>query len=184
MKKTINILLILSYLFIISCSASTGSRYEKNENDEKKVEPPKTDETIKTEVVEDFDMSPYQTKIEIDEKSPIKDPINNESLSIWYDYEEADTAIINDRIIIGKEYGYRVQVLATDNLEEADSLRSEIYFNATQKDVYVVFDPPFYKVLVGDFKQFSDAKNLSFRLSQMGYTESRVVSDTINVFQQ
>ena len=74
--------------------------------------------------------------------------------------------------------------MATDNLEEADSMRSDIYFKTTQKDVYLFFDPPFYKVLVGDFKQFSDAKNLSFKLSQMGYAESRVISDTVNVFQQ
>jgi uncharacterized protein YcfL len=184
MKKSINNLLILSYLFIISCSASTGSRYEKDKNNEKEVETSKPVENIKTEIVEDFDMAPYQTKIMIEEKSPVQDPINIDNLSVWYDYEETDTTITNGRIIIGKEYGYRVQVLATDNLEEADSLRSDIYFNAILKDVYVIFDPPFYKVLVGDFRQFSDAKNLSFRLSQMGYTESRVISDTVNVFQQ
>jgi hypothetical protein len=171
-------------LFIISCGASTGSRYEKNEDREKTIEPSKTDETKKAEIIEDFDISPYQTKIELEEEPTIKETINTNNLSIWYDYEESDTTITNNRIIIGKEYGYRVQVLATDNLEEADSLRSEIYFNAAQKDVYVVFDPPFYKVLVGDFKQFSDATNLSFRLSQLGYTESRVVSDSVNVFQQ
>ena len=183
-KKTINILFLFSYLCIISCSASTGGRYEKKEDNEKKVETPKPDENSKSEVVEDFDMSPYQTKIEIEEKSTIKETVDTDNLSIWYDYDETDSTITNNRIIVGKEYGYRVQVLATDNLEEADSLRSDIYFNTAHKDVYVIFDPPFYKVLVGDFKQVSDAKNLSFRLSQMGYTESRVVSDTVNVFQQ
>jgi cell division protein FtsN len=183
-KKTANILLILSYLLIISCSASTGSRYESDVDNEKKTESEKNEEKHKTDLAEDFDMSPYQTKIEIEEKQPVKETITHDNLSVWYEYEEPDTTAINERIIIGKEYGYRVQVFTTDNLEEADSLRSDVYFNAVRKDVYVVFDPPFYKVLVGDFKQLSDAKNLSFRLNQMGYTESRVVSDTVNVFQQ
>ena len=184
MKKITIVLLVLSHLLIISCSASTGSRYEKEEEKEKKVETPESEKSTKKEIAEDFDMTPYQTKIEIEEKAPLEESQGIDNLSIWYDYEESDTATSNNKIVIGKEYGYRVQVLATDNLEEADSLRSDIYFNAARKDVYVIFDPPFYKVLVGDFRQFSDAKNLSFKLSQIGYTESRVVSDTVNVFQQ
>ena len=179
MKKIINTLLIISSSLIISCSASTGSRYEENE-DNKKKESTKPDESI----AEDFDMSPYKTKIEIEEKPGTEDKTNEDNYSVWYEYEEPDTTGSKERIIIGKEYGFRVQVLATDNLEEADSLRTDIYFKAAQKDVYVVFDPPFYKVLVGDFKQLNDAKNLSFRLNQIGYTESRVISDTVNVFQQ
>jgi len=48
---------------------------------------------------------------------------------------------------------------------------------------YVNFEPPFYKVKLGDFRDNTDASNMRFRLSQMGYTESKVVRETINIFE-
>ena len=78
--------------------------------------------------------------------------------------------------------GYRVQVLITDNLDEANNMRSDIYFKTNQKAVYIVFDPPFYKVEVGDFKNMADAKSLSFQLKQLGYSDARVINETINIF--
>ena len=75
-------------------------------------------------------------------------------------------------------------MFTSDNLEDADSMRSNLYFKTTQKQVYITFDPPFYKVSVGDFKYYSNANNLSFKLKQMGYGESRVVTDSINVYEQ
>jgi hypothetical protein len=78
--------------------------------------------------------------------------------------------------------GYRVLVLTTDNLEEANNLKSEIYFKTYQKPVYISFDPPFYKVKAGDFINSTEATELGFKLNQMGYTEAKVVRDTVNIF--
>ena len=88
-----------------------------------------------------------------------------------------------NKTVIKTVPGYRVQVISTDNLDEANTIRSEIYFKTNQKAVYVIFDPPFYKVEVGDFIDINDAKNLSFKFKQMGYKDARVVNETINIFE-
>ena len=84
---------------------------------------------------------------------------------------------------MGTTNGFRVQVYVTDNLEEADSLKSELAERIIQKNIYIIFDPPFYKVEVGDFKSVGDAKDLNFKLTQMGYTESRVIASTVNIYE-
>ena len=158
---------------IIGCSASTGSRYE-TKTDNKTVNT--TEE--KKEVVENFDITPYETEIDI-EAPPIstgKVPNN-----VWYEYSTSSPDSL--RNVIGTTEGYRVQVLSTDDIDEANLVRAEIYEQTSRKEVYVIFEPPFYKVKVGDFTSKSEAENLRFKLNQLGYTESKVVQETVNIFE-
>jgi hypothetical protein len=164
-------------LILVACSASTGSRYEKVE--EKKTEDKTTKETKKN-IKEDFDITPYQTEINIE--AP---PIGTEKLppDVWYGYK-TDTSSTLQRKIIGTTDGYRVQVISTDDIEEANRIRAEIYEKTARKEVYVTFEPPFYKVKAGDFTSKSDANDLKFKLNQLGYTEAKVVQETVNIFEQ
>jgi CRISPR/Cas system-associated exonuclease Cas4 (RecB family) len=184
MKKLSVILISLNLIVFYSCSASTDSRYggEKKDTGDKGVVI--KDKEPEVEIVEDFDFTPYRTKLDIPKKE-ISIPTQTPKSEIWYGYEdiEIDTSSSSNKKIIDKVQGYRVLILTTDNLEEANNMRSEIYFNTEQKDVYVVFDPPFYKVMVGDFTEYSEAKDLSFKMNQLGYTESRVVNETVNIFE-
>jgi len=185
MKYIIFFFCILSIFIIYSCSASTDSRYadDKNKNEVEKELKKETDSSVKN-IVEDFDFTPYRTKLEIPEKE-ISIPTTIDYSEIWYQYEESevDTSSQINRKIIDKVNGYRVLILTTDNLEVANNMRSEIYFNTTQKDVYVIFDPPFYKVMIGDFINYPDANDLNFKMRQLGYNECRVVNETINIFE-
>jgi hypothetical protein len=158
---------------IIGCSASTGSRYE-TKTDTKTVNT--TEE--KKEVVEDFDITPYETEIDI--KAP---PISTGKVptDVWYEYSTSSPDSL--RNVIGTTDGYRVQVLSTDDIDEANLVRAEIYEQTSRKEVYVIFEPPFYKVKVGDFTSKSEAENLRFKLNQLGYTESKVVQETVNIFE-
>lgn len=171
MKIVISLFIIC--LIIIGCSAATGSRYETMEETKSEI---KTEEN--ESVTEDFDITPYQTEIDIEAS-----PISTDKLpaDVWYGYD-TDTSNV-ERKIIGTADGYRVQVLSTDDIDEANSIRAEIYEKITGKEVYVVFDPPFYKVKVGDFTSKSEAENLRFKLAQLGYTESKVVQETVNLFE-
>lgn len=171
-------LVTVFFLFIIlfaGCGAtSTGSRYE----DKKEEKADDKKETESKDFVEDFDLTPYKTEFDLEEIK-IDKPAGKE-LEIWYDYElenEEETSDTSEAADTAP--GFRVQVISTDNLEEAENIRSEIYFRTSQKNVYITFDPPFYKVKVGDFTSRSEAENLSFQLSQMGYNEVRVVNDSI-----
>ncbi len=158
---------------IIGCSASTGSRYEtKNETKSS------TTTEEKKEIVEDFDITPYQTEIEI-----VAPPISTDKLppDVWYGYSAS--LVDSTKNITSTTDGYRVQVLSTDDIDEANLVRSQIYEQTSRKEVYVIFEPPFYKVKVGDFTSKSEAENLRFKLNQLGYTESKVVQETVNIFE-
>jgi hypothetical protein len=160
-------------VLLIGCSAATGSRYET-----KKESKPEIKLEQSSEVIEDFDITPYRTKIEIE--AP---PIGTDKLppDVWYGYNSDSTSIVKK--IIGTADGYRVQVLSTDDIDQANNIRAEVYEKTSRKEVYVVFEPPFYKVKVGDFTVKSEAENLRFKLNQLGYTESKVVQETINIFE-
>lgn len=176
MTKFLITLLIVFCLLLISCSASTGSRYEKNEAESKKTE--KKEEPEKKDEMENFDIEPYRAKIEIEDYND-NTPKN---LDVWYNYENTENSDTASLKIVGHADGYRVQVFVSDNLDEADSIRNELYSVINQRAVYISFDPPFYKVKVGDFSNISDAKNFSFKLNQLGYSKSRVINDKINLF--
>lgn len=170
--KTVFLLIGLAFI-LIGCSASTGSRYET------KVETKSTPKIEqKKEIQEDFDLTPYKTEIDI-EVPPVA--ISKVPSDVWYEYStvSADTSLK----ISSTADGYRVQVVSTDDLNEANQVRAEIYEKTTKKEVYIIFEPPFYKVKVGDFTSKSEAENLRFKLNQLGYNESKVVQETVNIFQ-
>lgn len=171
---------MLSSALIIfySCSASTDTRYETDKDKSENKKDPAT------EISEDFDISPYRTKLKIPEKD-FNLPSSGSISEIWYGYEDTiqDTSAGISRKIIDKVPGYRVLLLTTDNLEEANLMKEEVYSKNTQRQVYVIFDPPFYKVMVGDFTEYSEASDLSFKMNQLGYTEARVVNETVNIFE-
>lgn len=170
------ILLTLT-LFLNSCGTSTGSRYQQengnNKNQKEKVE------VNKTNYPENFDLTNYHAKISINSKN---DSNKNKLSDVWYGYNSTPLKSDTNQVIVKTISGYRVQVLITDNLDDANQMRSDIYFKTKLSAIYVVFNPPFYKVEVGDFKNIDDAKSMSFQLKQTGYADARVINETINVF--
>lgn len=168
------VVLIPVSLNLISCSASTSDRFKTISKDSKEESTPK-----EITFSEDFDFSKYRPPFQLPEPKIISKKGDGE---IWYEFNIDADNISKEKTITGTTNGFRVQVLSTDDLDEANQLKSKIYFASAQKDVYVIFDPPFYKVQVGDFMNSSDADNLSFKLNQLGYSEARTVSEIINIF--
>jgi|YelNatPaOPRAMG01_1025707.scaffolds.fasta_scaffold00174_46 hypothetical protein len=170
-------------IFFYSCGVPVGSRYAqetKETSTEKTTKEKKSVEKVDNNNPENFNLDKYRSRIEIkDNKSDSTD----HDLDAWYNYHVLPNKSDTSKTIIKNVPGYRVQVASTDNLDAANQLRSEIYFKTNQKAVYVIFDPPFYKIEIGDFIDINDAKNLSFKLKQMGYPEARVVNETINIFE-
>lgn len=167
-------IIILFAVLFYSCSASTDTRYSKDS--EKDVSKSKEKETI---VEDDFDIKPFQTNIEIPVKTKESD---DKPLDLWFGYSNDIPEDETLKTVIDTISGYRVQVISTDNLEEANGVRSEIYFKTNEKAIYVIFEPPFYVVRVGDCKNINDAKALSFKLNQMGFAGTKVVNDLINIY--
>jgi len=169
--------LIIILVFSQACGSSTGTRYET----ENAVTDEETADTL-TIIQEDFDISPYRTRIDIEEINTETDGISD----IWYQYEsiqEDSISGVNGKII-GTVDGYRVMVIVTDNMEEANSVRDDISSQISRREVYISFEPPFYKVKVGDFTNIAEANDLKFKLNQLGYTTAKVVQETINLFEK
>jgi hypothetical protein len=178
MKHSTTLLVLLGTalfaLMFASCSATSTVRYDRENEKKPNVE---TEQKSK----EDFNIIPYRTTVDIKEKK--SNEAESSDLNPWYGFEQKDTSMFQEKKIVGTANGFRVQVLATDKLEQADSLKTDLNFKVTNKNIYVIFDPPFYKVEVGDFTSMSEAKDLNFKLNQMGYTESRVIASTVNIFE-
>lgn len=163
-------------LFCEGCSSSTGSRYDKNIKETENITETTPDNEKKeneTPAPDIFDITPYHTNFDFDLKAEVK---NNDY--IWYGYDSSSTEP-EIKTYIDKA-GYRVEVLATDDLNEANNMRAELRFKLRQ-NIYIIFDPPFYRVRTGDYEDRTSAENQSFKLKQLGYTECRVVSDSIKV---
>jgi hypothetical protein len=169
----------ISLLIISACSASTGSRYEKNEKvSSEKSTTDKNEEIKETPLKEDFDITPYKIEIIIPEK---KESGVIENQNVWFDYGSPELETKN-KTVIGTGDGYRVLVLTTDNIEEANQIKADVYFSQNFNEVYIDFEPPFYKVKTGDFDTQKTADDLRFKLNQLGYKEAKVIKDKINIY--
>ena len=100
---------------------------------------------------------------------------------MWFDYG-SNIIETKTKSLVGTDDGFRVIVLTSDNLEEANQVKADVYFSLSAYEVYIDFEPPFYKVKVGDFDTLKPADELRFRLSQLGYKESKVIKDKINIY--
>lgn len=161
------------------CSAQPTVRYEeKSKKSDSTTETEAKKETFKFD--EKFDISPFRTEIKLPEKNI---EISKSSDEIWYQYEVNTDASLKSKKIKGTTSGFRVQVIATDDLDEANKVQVELKLVKGSNEIYSVFEPPFYKILMGDFRTSDEANSLRFKLNQLGYSDSKVVKSTINLFE-
>lgn len=174
-------IITFSSIIITGCGAvSTSGRYETSDPKKEKNVVSKKSDTKESAIEEKFDLTPFRPEIKLDDTEFIIDTYS-ESSGTWYEFDEKSEPA-NNKMITGTEDGFRVQIIATDNLDEANRISIEISTLIPNQNSYVNFEPPFYKVKLGDFKENKEANDMRFRLSQMGYTESKVVRETINIF--
>jgi hypothetical protein len=179
MKYNLFLLLFISIAFY-SCGTmtSTGSRFHQTEKESNTTLIAKETDTLVLK--EDFDITPYKTNITINDTIPRFFNKSGKGLHAWYNYDTIATDTAGTKIT-REMAGYRVLIATTDNLDEANKVKSEVYSRMERKPVYISFDPPFYKVKAGDFLNSSDANEFSFKLNQMGYSDSKVIQDTVNI---
>ncbi|HCA80598.1 MAG TPA: hypothetical protein DEP53_12790 [Bacteroidetes bacterium] len=86
-----------------------------------------------------------------------------------------------DSLIIESEpsQGYRIQIFATSNIDEANAMRLTTVQRVTEDSVYIVYDPPVYKVRIGDFRTRAEASQKLGGLSSIGFADAWVVGDRI-----
>jgi cell division septation protein DedD len=77
--------------------------------------------------------------------------------------------------------GYRVQIGIDDNKERMENL---VQYARSRVDypVYLEFEPPFYRVRVGDFRTREEAEQCVRRLKSDGFENALWVMSAINVY--
>ncbi|MFQ5824845.1 MAG: SPOR domain-containing protein [bacterium] len=76
--------------------------------------------------------------------------------------------------------GYRVQLIQTTDPEEAKNVQRDAILRFNE-GVYRVFDPPFYKVRVGDFINWYDAEKFQELAIKKGFREAWVIRTKVNL---
>jgi hypothetical protein len=173
-KKNI-IFLPMLFLCLYGCNAvPICDRFKRTEEQRKS-----NDSVIVTnQIIEDFDFSAYKTVIKIEDNLDVLN--NSKNLTYWTNYSNEQISAPKTKLV--KVPGYRVQVFTSDNLEEINNLKTDLYFKTSYKNIYLIFDSPNYKIKIGDFSDPTNAKELNFKLNQLGYKNCIVVSDSINIY--
>ena len=90
---------------------------------------------------------------------------------------------INNKISIDSTQiiieGFRVQILATNQLSKAEMLQKDLSSILNQK-VYIVFEAPNYKVRVGNFIDRSKAEKFRQNIVKKGYSSSWIIRTRID----
>ncbi len=86
-----------------------------------------------------------------------------------------------DSVIVEASYiqGYRVQIFATGNIDEANAMRMTAVQRIIEDSLYVVYDPPTYKVRIGDYPTRAEANQKLTTIVAQGFADAWVVGDRI-----
>jgi len=79
--------------------------------------------------------------------------------------------------------GFRVQILATKNIETASLFEQEASerFGHLDHKTYLIFEAPLYKIRVGNCKERAKAEELRDLAMQYGYRESFIVKSKVQI---
>ncbi len=78
---------------------------------------------------------------------------------------------------LGRQRGYRVQILTTQNPDIAEEIKNNAS-NKLDRPVYRIYDPPYYKVRVGDCLSHEQAEELEKDVRKAGF-ETFIVRDIV-----
>jgi len=89
--------------------------------------------------------------------------------------------IPKDSVAVEEEIlqGFRIQIFASASIDESNSTKAMALGRLVQDSVYVVYDPPVYKVRVGDFPTRLEANQRLSVLINNGFPDAWVVPGRI-----
>lgn len=172
MKRISIIILIVSFFLMVLGPGCAGG---------KKVVKPETESRTNVQLDESFD------PLSLPDDSHIKFPERKEDKDSDYLIEVKKTkpGIVDTLELLKKTVlGYRVQIYATKDREQAYLLKDEAtkIFNKDSINVYLVFNEPYYKIRIGDCKSREEANQLKNLARQRGYTNAWIVKSQVLEF--
>ena len=153
------LILIIVGLFLVSCSGSKSVTKQETHSDTK------YDESFDPKTLDDND---------IEFPSIVTNTKSNKD----------STTTANNSPDAQKEVnGFRVQIIATQDLEKATLLEEEAksQFAMGGNKTYLVFEAPLYKIRLGDFTSRDQADELKIQALRYGYREAFIVRTKVMV---
>jgi hypothetical protein len=86
-----------------------------------------------------------------------------------------DTVEVQEEIV----QGFRIQLFSSSDFEEANQFKVSLQERLVSDSVYIVFDPPVYKVRVGDYSTRYEANQRLLYYIDLGYRDAWVVPDRV-----
>ena len=102
-----------------------------------------------------------QTHAEVDTTLPLTIP--------------TDSTVVEEEIV----QGFRIQIYTSPNIDDANTARVVAAKEFPSDSVYVVYDPPVYKVRIGDFTTRLEANRKLSDVISSQYPDAWVVADKI-----
>jgi hypothetical protein len=76
--------------------------------------------------------------------------------------------------------GFRIQLFSSSDFEDASQFKISLQDRSVSDSVYIVFDPPVYKVRVGDYSTRYEANQRLLYYIDLGYRDAWVVPDRVS----
>jgi hypothetical protein len=89
--------------------------------------------------------------------------------------EQRDSVKVEEEVLPG----FRIQIFASPRIDEATLAKQTAAQLITTDSLYIVFDPPVYKVRVGDYPTRLEANRALASIMQKGYPDAWIVTDRI-----
>ena len=109
------------------------------------------------------------------------DVLMQEIEQLAQELKEGETAEITDKTvgIHNRKIGFRVMVYMAEEKAMADWCLNRVRAKVKDQEVYMVFQAPSYKIVVGNFLDFEAANQYRFILKQKGFNNTMVVRSEI-----
>lgn len=86
-----------------------------------------------------------------------------------------DSLVLEEEAILG----FRIQIASSASIDDAGAVKMAAQGQFVADTVYVVYDPPVYKVRVGDFTTRLEANQRLQQVQEIGYPDAWVVPDKV-----
>ncbi len=120
----------------------------------------------------------FEKEIEIHtEKAPEKTilPLPHGPIVLQQDSIKQDSMKVEQEVV----QGFRIQIFSSSNIDEAGSMKALAQQKFPADSIYILFDPPVYKVRVGDYSTRYDAGQRLSQFVELGYRDAWIVPDRI-----
>ncbi len=154
------LIMTIAVFYLVGCSTSKSVTKQDSHPDEK------YDESFDPMTLDDNDIKFPSIK-------KATNPNNNNNTTTSNNTPEAQKEV----------NGFRVQIIATQDLEKATLLeeKAKSQFSMNGYNTYLVFEAPLYKIRLGDFTSRNKADELKVQALKYGYREAFIVRTKVTI---